>query len=890
MQYELTKIAEQILAVFSKISSRAKEELAAKTSRTTNSLAYPNEKAATSVVDILSEERDSLKLLLKNPAVARVRVKEGQEEPCTYYICPSPPPSGLDVEGVDNYATYKSRIGDIASGDVGEEVEVKLPKKKKYFLILEKAILHPVSPENWDSKNTQFYDEDGSVFTITSLRNLLSVAKAEEKTSDLKDESENITEGITHSTLKEIGLRDQFILDRNQSKIFRLSIDTKLVILGPPGTGKTTTLIHRLGQKTNREYLEDNEKKLIDRAHFAESLAHEISWLTFTPTELLRIYMRDAYSREGIAAPNDRVQIWSEYAQDIARNQFSILRKGDDKAGFIRRKKINLFLQEETVKKQIAWFEDFDSFQTEMFMKEIRTSAQNLADNKKAEVSRIGSKLLNILPATNGEINVSLLREIGDCEQDIESQLSFERNLTKDKVQRALNRQVNVDKDFLDAFADLIQKLNEEQQALEGDADAESDEDEEEEVFGPEAAANAYRSAIRSIARARYTKRNPKKGSRTAHIAEWLGDRKPDEETLQIIGESLYIQTHARKFLNPLGIYMRGVRARYRQFRRDRKSKGEWYVSENFDNNYICDLEIDLMLLAILRSGYTLLENDTISRDIDENKYSSLKKIINLSHNQIIVDEVTDFSPIQIACMSALSNPQIQSFSACGDFNQRITPWGCRKPEQLEWALPRLRTESFEFTYRHSEKIKEFIGKLAEITDDEDNDKDENRAVKLPRDVNNEGVSPVLGKNLNEFGDISRWLTKRICEIEKQVDPIPTTVVLVPSEDEVAPLAKVLEEHLSKYNLKAVACVGGQILGQNRDVRVINAEHIKGLEFEAVFFVNIDKLAEENPDLFDKYLYVGATRAATFLGLTCSGENLPDKIKGLESDFKDNWR
>jgi hypothetical protein len=43
---------------------------------------------------------------------------------------------------------------------------------------------------------------------------------------------------------------------------------------------------------------------------------------------------------------------------------------------------------------------------------------------------------------------------------------------------------------------------------------------------------------------------------------------------------------------------------------------------------------------------------------------------------------------------------------------------------------------------------------------------------------------------------------------------------------------------------------------------------MKGLEFEAVFFVGINRLAARIPDLFHRFLFVGVTRAATYLGVT----------------------
>lgn len=109
------------------------------------------------------------------------------------------------------------------------------------------------------------------------------------------------------------------------------------------------------------------------------------------------------------------------------------------------------------------------------------------------------------------------------------------------------------------------------------------------------------------------------------------------------------------------------------------------------------------------------------------------------------------------------------------------------------------------------------------------------------------------------------------------------------SEEEIRPIATALGDVLMEQNIRVIPCPDGQVRGQDSAVRVLNVHHIKGLEFEAVFFIGVDRLAERLPSLFDKYLYVGATRAATYLGITCEGQ-LPAIMSRLENLFEQSWK
>jgi hypothetical protein len=54
--------------------------------------------------------------------------------------------------------------------------------------------------------------------------------------------------------------------------------------------------------------------------------------------------------------------------------------------------------------------------------------------------------------------------------------------------------------------------------------------------------------------------------------------------------------------------------------------------------------------------------------------------------------------------------------------------------------------------------------------------------------------------------------------------------------------------------------------------------------------MGLDDLHAREPEMFDRYVYVGATRAATFLGLATSGSSLPGRLANLDTSATlDRW-
>jgi len=884
---QIDMLADDAVTQFKKVAEAAQSALRAPPVLGSDSLASVNTMTSANAIQRLSrvdqENRDSLRRLALEPAIARVTVSGENGKKTTYYFCRAD-------QGMPNLSiiSYRAKIGRLAALEIGEEF--RLPNDS-IVEVVESVKFHPYQLEqNWDSRDTVVEGEHFGPITIESLRAYLSKIAGAEITEDLvgqllaeESETANVIEGVRRRLITKMGLRDQPVLDQYQDEIFRLPLDKRLLILGPPGTGKTTTLIRRLGQKLDTVFLDEDERRIVESVGAANGSAHANSWLMFTPTELLKQYLKEAFAREGVPASDLRIRTWSDYRRELARNTFGVLRTATGGGSYVLKDAADI-LTHDALDNPIPWYSDFDEWQRSTFINEIRQSAQGLSKNQTPKIGTVGQRLLSIIQSVSGSSLSATFSSLAAEVAGIQTLVAGLKEVTDKKIHGALNIQLNSNKAFIDELAKFIGGL---QQTPDAETDELDDQDgDEEEVniprTGRAAAASAYMQAVRAQARSQASKRSIGKSTRNGNVIEWLGERSLSEGDLAEVGASLLIQASARRFVNPVKRYIDGIARRYRAFRRLRQEEGKWYRKDGFSSTDLHPLELDIVLLAILRGVNDLLSRANISRDIDAPVWSSLKPMLELYKNQILVDEAPDFSPIQIACMATMSHPRIQSFFACGDFNQRLTTWGSRSIDQMKWVFPEIEVKEITVTYRQSRQLNELARSLILVAGGPD------RGATLPEHVNNDCVAPALLEGASEPAVVVDWLAQRIREIERFVGQLPSIAVFVESEAEVQPIADELNAALAGENTQVVACPKGQVMGQDNDVRVFDVEHIKGLEFEAVFFIGIDRLANLHPQLFDKYLYVGATRAATYLGVTCD-DLLPTAISALRPMFVADW-
>ncbi|HYA41375.1 MAG TPA: hypothetical protein VEF34_08740, partial [Syntrophobacteraceae bacterium] len=476
-------VATETLDLFEEVAVRAKTKLSDTRVLGPEVLVNINTLTSGLAVQRLAQidraNRECYQILAREPAIARVVVTDDEGGKKVYYICRTTP-----VTGFQNLASYRAPIGRLASMPVGSRL--RLPKGN-IVEVVERVQLRPLSrPDGWDSRDTIVEAELFGPITIESLRSLLNEIAGTEQTENLLEQllaEENliagIVEGIRRGIISKMGLRDQPVLDQYQDEIFRLPLDTRLLILGAPGTGKTTTLIRRLGQKLDMPFLDEDERRIVDNAGATSGIPHESSWLMFTPTELLRQYVQEAFAREGVPADDLHIRTWQHYRHELAKNVFGVLRTASGGGTFILKDSIQS-LKADTADHSILWYSDFDEWQRATFLRELREAAQFLSEGQAKEVKGLGQRLASILDRAVENSLPSAFSALAVEALEVLPFVSRLKEATDSAIKSVLNLQMNRNRGFLDELVSFIDELQRGQAAeMEDQEDTEAQDEEE---------------------------------------------------------------------------------------------------------------------------------------------------------------------------------------------------------------------------------------------------------------------------------------------------------------------------------------------------------------------------------------------------------------------------
>lgn len=699
---------------------------------------------------------------------------------------------------------------------------------------------------------------------------------------------------ITIYIRKQGEMRYSYIVDPIQTRIMSQNLfdGNTVVIDGGPGTGKTTTMIHRLSYLTDRYAIKEDEREGYNkyklnhqqRKQLLNAIDDNRDWMFFSPSKMLRDYLADAMKKEGLNNTHEKVWDWRSYCQKILQEYYHLLEMIGSNAPFkVCYQKNPLFYQESDI---INVFTNFyldelrgikaqlpklDSAGKIYAWKSIAQGIQNrFEESGEYDLAHLIS-LFNSLESVYGDDCKNILRDRNDAIRELSNEICD-----------LLDANMQVKNDIEDIF-----ELTDEEQGVV--PDEESSEIEENEV------SNNIVGKIQDFIKPLF-KSKPKNDKLYSGIQKWLkafcyskvsadkelsdehylikdvllpilGDKYDDR--IQKIGNLMVFEQFAQYTRGVRVIMLNGLPARYKRFR-------TFLLKHKLEG---CDLKL-LRDIIQSKQGKELHYQEQslllgfINTLVKQIKAATTKNIQHdyveayeyVSRPIIGIDEVTDFSICDIYAMQSLLTRDFNSLTLCGDMMQRMTSYGITSWKDLDGVIANYREEEMKTSYRQSTKLLEVARQLSiDTLGVIPKYKAFMKSSKVP--------DPLAYVEENEFSKL-KWISKRISEVFRAYgELLPSIAIFVNDKGYIPRFIEGLQDtEFFKTNKIKVLDGTKENKETENHICVYPIDKIKGMEFDVVFFHNIDN-SSSDPDIVKRYIYVGVSRAAFFLGITMSEKN-----------------
>ena len=196
----------------------------------------------------------------------------------------------------------------------------------------------------------------------------------------------------------------------------------------------------------------------------------------------------------------------------------------------------------------------------------------------------------------------------------------------------------------------------------------------------------------------------------------------------------------------------------YQEFREQTEPQERYFAPdarEAIGQRIISAPEQDLLLfhaLEFVRALHDSFPSDLIGVP------GSVRQIRGQMRAIVAIDEVTDFSSLEIACMERLALPRFGGVTISGDLMQRVTPQGLKDWEELDELSPGFTSCELNVSYRQTARLFAVAKDLyRHVTGKE-------AAFRSAYEVHPEDPPPLAVKISKEI-PVEEWLSARIEEI-----------------------------------------------------------------------------------------------------------------------------
>ncbi len=694
---------------------------------------------------------------------------------------------------------------------------------------------------------------------------------------------------------------------QNEIKFSHLHDGTVVVIDGGPGTGKTTTLIQRLKLLIDSNGLIDyrlNEPdcKITDKQ--IEIVSDEKrNWIFFSPNDLLRQYLRSNMQYEGLEGIEDKTKVWQTYLKNIIRSNYRFA--GNHSPFEFRRQNVTIF-------KKGYHIDIIKSFH-EFYLKELKDDLLSITDLDLSLFPswiEIGQRIFEISSAAKNAEDIKSLLPIYSRLQALKD--AYMPSGSVRDLLESYNKDINhaasvylvkwrADEELFAKLSKLISSWQSSSNTVIEDLDVDDDDDDEVEetvtiskYAFDNALAKPLRSLLRKIALNSIVHNKVKIDGRQAELYSIIKDL-IDKDQIQMLGEVAWLRKLITPYLKSFDkILFTKLPAIYKKFRRQVLSERQngWYLEElevivkQFKNKILRQQEMSLLLGFI--NNIALMLQQYSSRSFEELNHPYIQAYRDCMIPVIGVDEATDYGIIDYYAIASLRDYRVSSITLSGDIMQCMKSDGIIDWKELnnDLIFPKMCVSELLVSYRQSPELMLLADHLYELT--------MGKPSPYTCSISSKELTPkpIWITSKDEFEKIN-WIADRIIEVQKAYGQLPSIAIFT-KDDAEADKLKVLFDEIEKLEVAGIDiinCTGANAnLKDANVVRIFSVNKVKGMEFDVVFFYDIDNIGDTE-ELINKYLYVALSRASFFIGITSNGTNKEIAAK-LDSFFEKNgnWK
>lgn len=697
-----------------------------------------------------------------------------------------------------------------------------------------------------------------------------------------------------------VSLRSQHILDENQeaAKRSHLFDGIPIVIEGGPGTGKTTTMIQRLKFLISAEALRDYEANLTEKqiSELTDVNNRERNWLFFSPTDKLLGFLRHNMGEEELKANEFNTTILPTFCKKILlayklRNPdsdgpFKLYSQKAGEETLIREANVAITSFERfLVRKITSILVKISQIQTSDFpWHKIAVEIKSYC-KKAEEVKDIAAliKLLNSMQ-TNEKSRVKELEKALDDEKEKKA-LAVKKDVMSDESVRK-----KVYRLFEDWAEESVHSIDDNVAEDELDESEDNEEGSANLAFEPQLFRN-IKSILRNLALMKIDPKT-KLAKRQAELYA-LVKKYVDTQDLTSI-------SHLEWFKKNFAFPCRGIESTifnqipkiYKEYRKDQIKLGTQTFNQQLlqkiqkkdGGRQIHREELELIVGFVNNMIHDIYKKSkTRFEAMKNNKY--VKAYMEWVKPVIGIDEATDYSYIDYYFMTSFQHYEYSSITLCGDLMQGLNSNGVKKWSDLERLLPKLKVYELRESYRQLPTLLNMSKKLY---------KDElgvNAPYNSSKKQSKSEPAPLCYIS-DDMDEKASWMCKRIVDIYKYYnETMPAVAILVGDNVDIGELKETMEDLDVLNGIEIYDCSENRTANSTKCVRVFRLSEVKGMEFEVVFFYDIDEaLAGQSHEMMRRYLYVGVSRATSHLAATFTEEEGNEDIIKYFDTKKKNWK